>query len=98
MPNGGYVCCEESCAYNDAAKGRCDVFGVETGMNAAFMLCRMYRWPDQTHAESRKSYAILERLKPGVVYAINNINGANASPRPLYRVTAVKQRARSASS
>lgn len=88
MPNGGHVCCD-GCACNDPTRGRCEVFGIETGTEAAFMVCRMYRAGHETHEESRRSHPMLKRLRRGTVYAIDNTHGVDAAPRPIYHVTPV---------
>ncbi len=89
MPNGGLICCEY-CTYNRLTRGKCDVFGIETGPS---ILCRMFRTPGQSHQEARMRYPILKELEPGAVYAINNTGGysANDDPQPIYKIKPIKK-------
>lgn len=82
MPNGGHICCEY-CTYNRNPYGKCDIFGIETN---PFLLCRTFRPPKESHANTRKKWPLLEKLKPGVVYGIANSNFEAGNPRPAYIV------------
>ena len=42
--------------------------------------------PKQSHAEARKKWPMLNDLKPGVVYRIENLAGLAANPEPVYRI------------
>ena len=85
MANGGHISCEY-CTYNRNPVGRCDIFGVDT---SSFVLCRTFRKPKQSHAEARKEWPMLEKLKPGLVYEIDNSTYSTHDPRPAYHVSAI---------
>lgn len=80
MPNGGHISCEY-CTYNRHTPGKCDVFGIET---SPFIICRMFRMPQQSHEEAREQWPMLEELKPGIVYEIDNSAVLVGNPRHLY--------------
>jgi hypothetical protein len=85
MPNGGHICCEY-CTYNRQEPGLCDVFGVNTSPR---LLCRSFRKPGQSHTESRKEWPIVENLRPGVVYEIDNEIISAGSLRPAYKIVSI---------
>ena len=88
MPNGGSIACVH-CAHS-SLEGRCEIFGTEV---TPFLLCRMFRMERQSLEEARRRWPLLERLDPGVVYAIDNAYPATpgAVPIPAYRVTSVRE-------
>jgi len=85
MPNGGHICCEY-CTYSRFTPGKCDIFGVETNPGT---LCRAFRRSRQSHREAREQWPILEELKPGIVYEIDNTTYSAGDPRPVYRVVPI---------
>lgn len=87
MPNGGSIACVH-CA-NASLEGRCEIFGTEV---TPFLLCRMFRIDRQSIEEARLHWPLLNRLEPGVVYAIENAYPATAGavPLPAFRVTPVR--------
>jgi hypothetical protein len=86
MANGGHICCER-CTYNRLTPGTCDIFGIETNQ---FVLCRAFRYPGQSHTESRNKFPMLKDLKPGVVYRIENLAGLGADPQQTYRLIKIE--------
>ncbi len=82
MANGGHICCVY-CTYNRLTPGTCDIFGIET---SPFILCRAFRYPKQSHVEARTKWPMLNDLKPGVVYEINNSAVLVGNPAPVYKV------------
>lgn len=87
MANGHHISCV-FCTYNRSLPGRCDVFGVET---SAFILCRAFRKPGQSHTAARKESSLLKTLSPGIVYGIDNNVFISGNPTPLYRVLEIEQ-------
>ena len=85
MANGGHICCE-SCTYNRTPHGLCDIFGIETN---AFILCRSFRKVGQSHAQARRQWPLLDRLKPGIVYQVDNSTYSIHEPRAIYHVSAL---------
>ena len=85
MSNGGHISCEY-CTYNRNPYGRCDIFDVET---SPFVLYRAFRKPKQSHAEARKEWPMLEKLKPGTVYEIDNSTYNIHDPKPIYHVSSI---------
>jgi len=51
-----------------------------------FILCRAFRRPKQSHTEARKKWPMLNDLKPGVVYKIDNSAVLAGNPEPVYKV------------
>jgi len=82
MANGGHISCVD-CTYNRFTPGNCDVFGIET---KGFGLCRAFRYPGQSHVEARKKFPLLNDLKPGIVYGIDNSVVLAGNPQPAYIV------------
>ncbi|HPI89403.1 MAG TPA: hypothetical protein PK859_08855 [Spirochaetota bacterium] len=82
MPNGGHICCEY-CTYNRLNSGTCDIWGIRT---SPFILCRAFRVPKQSHTEARKKWQILNELKSGFVYGIDNSSINAGNPIEIYRV------------
>lgn len=80
MSNGGHICCEY-CTYNRSPYGQCDIFGVETN---PFVLCRSFRKTGQSHSQARKKWPMLNDLRPGLVYQIDNSIYCIHKPKPIY--------------
>ncbi|MCK8604373.1 ADP-ribosylglycohydrolase family protein [Desulfoferrobacter suflitae] len=83
MSNGGHISCV-SCTYSRSKKGICDVFGIETSTG---ILCRSFRMPKQSHRAAREKWPIIRKLKPGVVYGIDNDAFNAGNPWPAYNVS-----------
>ena len=82
MANGGFICCEY-CTYNRSPYGECDIFGIRTCPN---IICRAFRMPKESHAQARNRFTFLEKLKPGIVYEIENSPLSDGKPTPAYAV------------
>lgn len=82
IPNGGHICFAY-CTYNRLTLGTCDIFGIEI---SPFILCRAFRFPEQSHTEARKKWPLLNDLKPGVVYGIDNSAVLAGNPEPIYEI------------
>lgn len=73
MPNGGQICCHY-CTYNTGIRTAkyfdiCDIWGIEC---TPYIICRAFRMQKQSHSDARKQWPLLNKLKPGIVYSINN--------------------------
>jgi hypothetical protein len=87
MPNGGHICCV-NCTYSRLKAGKCDIWGIEV---SGFLLCRAFRFSGQSHTAARKEFKMLNKLKPGFVYAIDNSVMAIGRPAPVYQVCLMPQ-------
>lgn len=83
MPNGGHICCEY-CTYSRNPNRRCDIFGIET---SPYILCRSFRKPKQSHVEARREWPVLNELKSGLVYKIDNSTFHAHEPIPIFKVS-----------
>lgn len=93
MPNGGQISCPY-CTYsrrdrNISFDGTCDIWGIECN---PFRLCRTFRLPKQSHTEARERWPLLNELKPGIVYYIDN-GGTNTTgqTKPMYKVIKIEE-------
>jgi len=86
MPNGGSIACVH-CA-SATREGQCEIFGTEAG---PFLVCRMFSLESQSNEEARRHRPLLDRLAPGIVYAIDNAYPATSSagPLPAFKVVPV---------
>lgn len=66
MPNGGLICCLE-CVNN--SNGSCSIHGVKCN---AYTVCCAFQTSNLSHKDSREKYKSLQKMKPGVVYQIQN--------------------------
>jgi len=82
MPNGGHISCD-NCTYRRIKRGMCDIFGINT---SPFIICRSFRMPKQSHSEARHQYPLLNQLKPGIVYSIDNDVLSQGNPQPIYKI------------
>lgn len=87
MANGGHISCVE-CTYNRLKPGFCDLFGVRT---SGLILCRAFRMPKQSHREARSKFKMLDDLKPGLIYEIDNDTFATGNPRPIYEIKEINR-------
>lgn len=85
MPNGGMICCDY-CAHSRFLGDKCDIHGITTSPH---MICRAFRMAEQSHAEARKQWPVLDDLEPGIVYVIENSTYAEFDPKPLYRMVKI---------
>jgi hypothetical protein len=85
MPNGGMICCDR-CAFGRRKDRLCDIFGTEVSVH---LVCRSYRVAKQSHREARKEWPVLQKLEPGIVYAIHNSTYADWDPKPWFRVVPI---------
>ena len=85
MPNGGHICCV-NCTYSRLKPGKCDIWGIEI---SGFLLCRSFRFPGQSHTEARKDFKMLNKLKPGFVYAIDNSFVAIGKPETAFKIVEI---------
>jgi hypothetical protein len=86
MANGGHISCA-GCTYSRLKPGKCDIWGIEI---SGFLLCRAFRFPGQPHTAARKEFKMLNKLKPGFVYAIDNSVVAIGNPEPVYGIKTIK--------
>ncbi|KAF0159062.1 MAG: hypothetical protein FD159_809 [Syntrophaceae bacterium] len=85
MANGGHISCAK-CTYSRLKPGKCDIWGIEI---SGFLLCRAFRSPGQSHTAARKEFKMLNKLKPGVVYAVDNSVVAIGNPEPVFQIVEV---------
>jgi hypothetical protein len=86
MPNGGHISCSY-CIHDQ--RGQCGVYGVETTPD---ILCRMFRTePAQPYEDAAGRWPVLDDLKPGIVYSIDNDAFSAGNPKPLYVLRRVKR-------
>jgi hypothetical protein len=85
MANGGHISCA-GCTYSRLKPGKCDIWGIEI---SGFLLCRAFRFPGQPHTAARKEFKMLNKLKPGFVYAIDNSVVAIGNPEPVFQIVEI---------
>lgn len=94
MPNGGMICCHY-CTYNTGIRtkeifGNCDIFGIKA---SPMIICRAFREPKQSHTGARKHHPILNKLKSGIVYSIDNSGGQNSGEiMEMYHIVPIEKR------
>ena len=93
MPNKGKISCQY-CTYSREHRGNttfgiCDIWGISC---SPFLLCRSYREPQQSHREAKAYWIMLERLKPGIVYSINeDKETATDRIKPMYKIAKIEE-------